>query len=78
MVTVTKLEGGTAMMNGEMTEFRETWVFDAGQKGTARIYVREEPCSEEQRKKNRARLDAAVQAMWKSVQMKRTEAAGLG
>jgi hypothetical protein len=71
MVTVTKQDGGVAMMHGEPVEFRETWVFDAGKQGTARIYIREEPCSEEQRRKNRERLDAAVQEMWKSVKMKR-------
>lgn len=71
MVTVTKYEGGTAMMHGKPTEFREHWVFDAGKQGTATIYIREEPCTEEQRRKNRERLDAAVREMWKSVQMKR-------
>ena len=55
MVTVTKQDGGVAMMHGEPVEFRETWVFDAGKQGTARIYIREEPCSEEQRRKNRER-----------------------
>ena len=77
MVTVTKMEGGTAVHQGEPVRFREHWVFDAGNKGTARIYIREEPCTEAQRKKNRDRLDDAVREMWKSVQMKRAaEAAG--
>ena len=75
MVTVTKHEGGEALVRGESVRFREHWVFDAGDKGTARIYIREEPCTEEQRKKNRQRLDAAVQEMWKSVQMKRAAGA---
>lgn len=74
MVTITKHEGGAAMMGGELTQFREHWVFDAGKEGTARIYIREEPCSEAQRKKNRQRLDNAVAEMWKSVQVKRAQA----
>lgn len=71
MVTVTRNEGGIAMYRGELTEFREHWVFEDDKKGTTRIYIREEPCTEEQRRKNRERLDAAVREMWKSVQMTR-------
>lgn len=79
MVTATRYEGGTAMMGGELTQFREHWVFAGDKGGTARIYIREEPCTEEQRRKNRERLDAAVREMWKSVQMKRAaEAAAVG
>ena len=76
-MVVTRYEGGTAMYRGELTEFRECWVFDDGKKGTARINIRVETCDEAQRKKNRERVDAALAGMWKSVQMKRAaEAAG--
>ena len=67
-VVVTKHEGGQAMVRGKLETFREHWVFEDEKQGTARIYVRVEPCSEEQRKKNRERVDAAVREMWKSVQ----------
>ena len=71
MVSVRKIEGGEAMMQGELVQFREHWEFDAGARGTARIYIRVEPCTEEQRTENRKRLDAAVWEMWRSVQQKR-------
>jgi len=71
MATAMRYDGGELMVSGERVAFREHWVLNAGKKGTARVYVREEPCTEEQRKKNRERLDAAVLEMWKSVQMKR-------
>jgi hypothetical protein len=71
MATVTKVDGGRAMMHGQLTDFRETWIFENGKKGTARIYIRVEACSEEQRRKNRERVDAAVRELQKSAMLEK-------
>lgn len=66
-IKVSKIEGGTMMIRGQEVPCREQWVFDAGTKGTARIFIAvEPPCTEEQRKKNRQRVDDAVRFMWRS------------
>lgn len=66
MVITTQYQGGTAMVRGKEEQFDKHFVFDAGKQGTATIHVRTLPCSEEQRKRNKAMLDEAVRRMVES------------
>lgn len=68
---VTKIEGGTAVINGQTVPIKRHCIFDSGPQGTAHIYVMQETGTEEERLKNRAAIDNALRAMMDCVIRKR-------
>ena len=68
---ITKIEGGTAVINGQTVPIKRHCIFDSGPQGTAHIYVMQETGTEEERQKNRAAIDNALRAMMECAMRKR-------
>ena len=68
---IAKIEGGTAVINGQTVPIKRHCIFDSGPQGTAHIYVMQDTGTEEERLKNRAAIDNALRAMMECAMRKR-------
>lgn len=68
---ITKIEGGTAIINGKEVPIVRHCIYDSGPQGTAHIIVMRETGTEEERVKNREAIDNVLRQIAANVMRRR-------